>query len=283
MGPDQPVKSKRTETEPKPAAQPEPKKKGLSKGAIWGIVLGSVGLVLVIVGVILALVFLGPPSKADYEKAYDKVSRMKDTYSDMDIEDDLEDAKSIEDIDKIVDNVKKIYDKDINELGGMKAMNDQDVKKAFEEYKKRYNDAMPHLRDYLKTTFAVKDISSKCGYKIFTINYSDKDKSTAQKNFDNKSKDCVKILDSLESTNDENVQKFAKKFKEYVSKFRTYVGDYADARGKNDYAAMSKLKYPSSSEKPSVYDLRNNLSDDLEEYDITDSFNELQKLLKNKI
>ena len=44
-------------------------KKGLSKGALWGIIGGSIGLIVIIVGIVLAVVFLGGPSKADYQEA----------------------------------------------------------------------------------------------------------------------------------------------------------------------------------------------------------------------
>lgn len=285
MGPQQPEQSKQLETpnQPGQSSQPTSPKKGLSKGAVWGIVLGSVALVLVIVGVILALILLGPPTKADYEKAYDKTKQMEDDYSDLDINDKLTDAKTVEDIDKIIDDVKARYDKDNNELGGMKAMNDQDVKKAFEEYKKRYSDAIPYLRSSLKSMFSVRDVNSKCGYKIFTMDYAARDKETALKSFDDKTKDCLKVLDDLEKTDDEKVKKFAKEYKDYIGKYRTYAGDYADARGKNDYSAMSKLKYPSASDMPSVYGLRDESASDLEKYNFTEAFGDLQSVLKKKI
>lgn len=58
-------------------------KKGLSKGALWGIIGGGVGLVLVIVGVVLALTLFGGPTKADYSKAGDKVSEANSAYNNM--------------------------------------------------------------------------------------------------------------------------------------------------------------------------------------------------------
>ena len=50
---------------------PIPPKKGLSKGALWGIIGGSVAFILLIVGIILAVVFLGGPNKEDYKIALD--------------------------------------------------------------------------------------------------------------------------------------------------------------------------------------------------------------------
>ena len=44
-------------------------KKGLSKSALWGIISGSIGLIVIVVGIVLAVIFLGGPSKADYQEA----------------------------------------------------------------------------------------------------------------------------------------------------------------------------------------------------------------------
>ena len=53
--------------------QMQPKKK-MSKGALWGIIGGKIGLVVIIVGVVLAVLLLGGPSKADYKAAGEKLN-----------------------------------------------------------------------------------------------------------------------------------------------------------------------------------------------------------------
>ena len=51
-----------------------PPKKKMSKGALWGIIGGSIGLIILIVGIVLAIIFLGGPSKADYKDLISQIN-----------------------------------------------------------------------------------------------------------------------------------------------------------------------------------------------------------------
>ena len=62
----QPISSQVPE-QPSALLYQTPSRKKLSRGTLWGIIGGSIGLVVVVVAVILAIVFLGGPSKEDYK------------------------------------------------------------------------------------------------------------------------------------------------------------------------------------------------------------------------
>lgn len=116
-------------------------KKGLSKGVIWGIVGGAVGLLLIIVGVVLAVTVFGGPSKQDYLKANEKLNEAKSAYNDIGslqyistysltettVKNDLEKLKT----------AKSTVDSTIEAFGKMKAVNDKDVKESYNKLKER--------------------------------------------------------------------------------------------------------------------------------------------------
>lgn len=66
-------------------AVPAPKK-GLSKGAIMGIIGGAVGLLLLLVGIVLAIVLFGAPTRSDFSKAGDKITEANSSYNDMSLD-----------------------------------------------------------------------------------------------------------------------------------------------------------------------------------------------------
>lgn len=263
-------------------------KQGLSKKALTAIIAGGVGLILLIVGIILAVVLLGPPSKADYKKAYDKAEAMVTKYNNSSstfsgaFTDDLKNAKTDSDIDKAVDKVKADYDKDNTELAGMKAMNDSEVKKAFDDYKKKYDAAFPYIKTTLKGYLAYQSISKACSYSaISSMSYSTKDKASAQSDYDNKAKPCLDALKTFESSNDQKQKDFAKAYKDYIQKMHDYVGAYAEASATKNYSAMSNLDRPSSVDLPYASDLMPK-SGESDSYEFTNEFNDLVEILHKK-
>ena len=75
--PSQPVPPVPQPQQPLQQGVPMQPKKGLSKGALWGIISGSIGLIVIVVGIVLAVIFLGGPSKADYQEAAKAIKEFK--------------------------------------------------------------------------------------------------------------------------------------------------------------------------------------------------------------
>ncbi len=124
---------------PQPVMGMPAPKKGLGKGALFGIIGGAVGLVLLIIGLILALTIFGGPSKDDFRKAGDKLNEATTSYNTMTSLQYISTYSATEttvknDLQKIKD-VKAKVNATVDELGKMKAVNDSDVKDAYNKLK----------------------------------------------------------------------------------------------------------------------------------------------------
>lgn len=154
-----------------------PAKKGLSKGALWGIIGGVVGLVVLIVGVVLAVVFLGGPTRADYQAAnavssdliseYNKTERVYITSYTSD-----EDRQSqIDDYKKSYASVVEKY----NRLKDMKAVkNDPEVAEKFKAISAKYDKYVEAHETKLEAYDKIYSLLSK-------INSSPSDADSAMK------------------------------------------------------------------------------------------------------
>lgn len=122
--------------QPMPMPMPGPvQKKGASKGLIFGIIGGVVALILLVVGVILALVVFGGPSKNDYASANVKLNEVKDSYNQLTSLEYVSTygvtATSVQtNLDKLK-SIKSNVDTGVSELGKMRAMNNKDVKASY--------------------------------------------------------------------------------------------------------------------------------------------------------
>ncbi len=114
--------------------QPIPPKKGLSKGALWGIIGGSIAFVLLIVGIILAVVFLSGPSKEDYLAIQSQVKDIKEQRNKINkalpvhINAIFSGANSNGDLKKALDS----YSSGIDKLKDAPALKDKEVKKSYD-------------------------------------------------------------------------------------------------------------------------------------------------------
>ncbi len=142
--PQQPVMAPQPEaygSVPQPVmAYPTPKK-GLSKGALFGIIGGAVGLVLLIAGVVVGFALLGGPSKEDYRKADEKLGEAKTAYSGLSSLEYISTYGATEttaknDLQK-VEAAKLKINSAVDEIGKMKAVNDKDVKVSYDKLEVR--------------------------------------------------------------------------------------------------------------------------------------------------
>lgn len=140
---------------------PQYPKQGMSKGLLWGLIGGGVALVLLIISVVVFFVFFGPPSRDDYAKAYNKVAGFNARTV-------REKAASSDDAEAAINELTTKVDKHLDELGKMRAMHDGDVKKAYDNLKKEYEERKPLLREYAATTVAKKEYNKNCNSRSTT-------------------------------------------------------------------------------------------------------------------
>lgn len=113
-------------------------KKGLSKGMLWGIIGGAAGLILLIIGVVLAVTVFGGPSKADYSKAGEKVTEANSAYNDMgtivyDLTSSSSTATSRKNAQDSMNQKLETFNTAITEAGKMKGITgDKEVKAKYD-------------------------------------------------------------------------------------------------------------------------------------------------------
>lgn len=295
--------SKRAAAEPAPAAQPQPQpqpisqqpaqpapgqpqpmqpgvagvppqypKQGMSKGLLWGLIGGGVALVLLIIGVVVFFVFFGPPSRDDYAKAYNKVASF-DARTVREITANSDDAEAA--TNELITKV----DKHLDELGKMRAMHDGDVKKAYDNLKKEYEERKPLLREYAATTVAKKEYNKNCNSRSTTyISMSSVGSGDeAGKKFDEQQGACIKTLDKLKQSQYESIRKYAENQSQYLKELRAY---YVSAVNYLKSREGSMPKVPRSKGGYLGKDINSKISD--AGTSISDAKRELRQVLRAK-
>ena len=234
----QPVPSAPQSQQPLQQGVPMQPKKGLSKGALWGIIGGSIGLIVIVVGIVLAVIFLGGPSKADYQEA---AKAMKE-FDGNSLNSALKSSNA--------DNAKKLIEEAVGradlmmkKLDSSKIMRDEETKKSFGEYKTAYEKVRPNLLAIASLIGDMKDFSKKCAPSFF--GYVGKSGDEVKKLYDEKMSDCYKLLDNVAKSEQKEAQDFGKQMKEYYK----LLGDYFVARANKDYTTRVP-RLPSGSSNP---------------------------------
>ena len=196
---------------------PQYPKQGMSKGLLWGLIGGGVALVLLIISVVVFFVFFGPPSRDDYAKAYNKVAGFNARTV-------REKAASSDDAEAAINELTTKVDKHLDELGKMRAMHDGDVKKAYDNLKKEYEERKPLLHEYAATTVAKKEYNKNCNSRSTTyISMSSVGSGDeAGKKFDEQQGTCIKTLDKLKQSQYESIRKYAESQSQYLKELRAY-------------------------------------------------------------
>lgn len=103
---------------------PMPPKQGMSKGLLWSLIGGGIGIFVLIIIIIVCIVLFSGPSTEDYRKAYAMMNSFDSTSLNIDRSDP----------ETSINEVVRKADDHFDKLGKAAAMRDGEVKKAFEEY-----------------------------------------------------------------------------------------------------------------------------------------------------
>ena len=131
---------------------PMPPKQGMSKGLLWSLIGGGIGIFVLIIIIIVCIVLFSGPSTEDYRKAYAMMNSFDSTSLNIDRSDP----------ETSINEVVRKADDHFDKLGKAAAMRDGEVKKAFEEYKSDYEKVKPLLKESGAVATAYKEYSNSC-------------------------------------------------------------------------------------------------------------------------
>ncbi|PID33093.1 hypothetical protein CR969_02575 [Candidatus Saccharibacteria bacterium] len=275
-------------TQPVPPVQPvqpvaapslAPKKSKL--GVIIG---GSVALVLLIVGIILAVLFLSGPSQRDYKQAADKYeeigqklmsvgTKSSSVYYGFSSSTETSFKNDIEDIKESLEKIKK-YNK---ELGEMKAVKKGPAKEPYDKFNDKFDKFVTYVEEFSDSMVAAKEGFSGCdramnGSSSVTIKAIN---------------DCVADMGSAE----DKVKN--KTLKEFISKFKSEMKLMSDLYAKakaiknpygrdyDKYRALKEQLYEVQGRlRDAAQDMRSDIEKDMKKLDPRDEAKELSKILR---
>jgi uncharacterized protein YfbU (UPF0304 family) len=255
--------------------QPMMPKKGANKGLIWGLIGGGIGLFVLVAIIIIAVVFFGGPSKADYADA----ARMMSEFDSKNISNSESFTKSgggAEEYKKNVDKLLDEYDAYMEKLGKSKAMRDSEAKKMYDEISTDYKKVKPMLQELANAYVLYSGYSSSCTSKY--VSYVNKSGEQVGKEFDSAMSDCFSALSKMEKSDDEVTKKFAETMTKYYKDMREYYVKTAERFSSKDYSSA----LPSYPKYPSVDDPLTSIADSVKDVKLTDKENKLYKYLQEK-
>ncbi|MDO4781371.1 MAG: hypothetical protein Q4A34_03225 [Candidatus Saccharibacteria bacterium] len=231
-----------------------PPKKGLSKGALWGIIGGSVAFILLIVGVVLAVVFLGEPSKEDYLAFQSQVKDIKERRKKMNdaMEPYLRDVLDNKKSDGSLRAVTKEYSEGVVKLESMKAGINEEVKKAYQELKSEHDATKTYVDALLEIEGPLIKAGEKCDRTTSHITNLRSRTSTARQYV----RECMEQFDILANSKAEKVAAYGKRQKAMYGKIIAALDDMIkaiDNRNRDDFvAAQNNLASAASQYDTSV-------------------------------
>ena len=258
-----------------------PPKKKMSKGALWGIIGGSIGLIILIVGIVLAVIFLGGPSKADYQAAQEKMNSIITKYnkvsSSLSYISTSETKSSLESNRDKITTAKGDINKALTDLGKMKAVtNDKEVREKYDNIKNRlekFNEVMDALGEvYGKLLPAMSEYAStSSSYNISNLATSIK-----------KTKQDLKNADIKHEYN----KKFVKDFTEQLEKMEEMLPKIIEMRSdykKYDSSYMTEFYTINTKIQKIAREWQSNMQKIGEEGELRNELNSLEDILVDKV
>ena len=248
-----------------------PPKKKMSKGALWGIIGGSIGLVVVVVAVILAIVFLGGPSKEDYKDLVSIINSFNRSEISEDVSSDLDNYK--ENVNKAIEKVDEYHKK----IDSHKALKDKELKTAYDKYISEWDKSKKQLVEVADGMSSYRKYAKACKAYV-GVSYATKTGDEVAKEFDEKMKGCSKTLKDMEKSSNSKVSEFAKKMSEYYSSLKKYYVDVAKRYSSKDFSSS----YPKFPKFPSGSSLVSSISKGTDMKALDDSYNDFKNILEEK-
>ena len=268
--PAQPAPGQPQPMQPQPGRPmgPMPPKQGMSKGLLWSLIGGGIGIFVLIIIIIVCIVLFSGPSTEDYRKAY----AMMNSFDSTSINIDRSDPETS--INEVVRKADDHFDK----LGKAAAMRDSEVKKAFEKYKDDYEKVKPLLKESGAVATAYKEYSSSCRTSYSSPLSSASGDEAGQK-YDEQQKSCLNALNKMKDSQYASVRDYANEQIKYRKEMRAYYVALVNYYKNRDSSSGSpkRPEIPSTSLTKSLYDKLKDAQSSSKE-----SVRELRDILRTK-
>ncbi len=252
-----------------------PPKKKMSKGVLWGII-GGVVAIIAIVGIVLAFVFLGGSgdkkgggqvSKEEYKDFYSQINKLE-------ISRDIEGTKYISLSYRTFERILGEIDEKHKELGSHKALADEDLKEAYDEVLKAWNDSIkPAI--YAADKVRTDEDAMSCELNTYA-SYMKPNREAIDTALASREERCMKAVERFEKSDDKIVSQYGKALRKYWSEdIKTFLLESYKYYSELKNNPNTKLRKPKEPKKPEVQG-ENSRSDYLEDYAY------LKKLAKKK-
>ena len=194
-----------------------PPKKKMSKGALWGIIGGIIGLTITIVGVVLAVILLSGPSKEDYKDLLSQFTSI-DLKSSFVSDNSKKNIKA--ETDKMVGKVDDLNKK----MSSHRALKDKEVKEAYDKYIDSWNNGAKEYIEFVGA-YTEYNFSKTCSLPSGLSGYIREAKDEVAEYYDSKMKDCMDYLDKMSKSDNKTVSEYGKNLKKYYTEIRQYILD----------------------------------------------------------
>lgn len=195
-----------------------PPKNNMSKGVVWGIVGASIGLLILIVGIVLAVVFLGGSEDKKDDKGGSQVSKegykpTKEDYKDLlskvkefDPKGQVSGSASKRNGSSLASNYEHIIsvtDDYYKSTSSHKALGDKELKESYDKHHKAWTDKVKPTFEGVVAVFKDEDFKAKCiGVSVGNSGARKFSKS-----------ECLEALNKLESSDNKFISQYAKDLK----------------------------------------------------------------------
>lgn len=245
-----------------------PPKQGMSKGLLWSLIGGGIGIFVLIIIIIVCIVLFSGPSTEDYRKAYAMMNSFDSTSLNIDRSDP----------ETSINEVVRKADDHFDKLGKAAAMRDGEVKKAFEEYKSDYEKVKPLLKESGAVATAYKEYSNSCRTSYSSPLSSASGDEAGQK-YDEQQKSCLNALNKMKDSQYASVRDYANEQIKYRKEMRAYYVALVNYYKNRDSSSSSpkRPEIPSTSLTKSLYDKLKDAQSSSKE-----SVRELRDILRTK-
>lgn len=268
--PAQPAPGQPQPMQPQPGRPmgPMPPKQGMSKGLLWSLIGGGIGIFVLIIIIIVCIVLFSGPSTEDYRKAYAMMNSFDSTSLNIDRSDP----------ETSINEVVRKADDHFDKLGKAAAMRDGEVKKAFEEYKSDYEKVKPLLKESGAVATAYKEYSNSCRTSYSSPLSSASGDEAGQK-YDEQQSSCLKALNKMKDSQYASVRDYANEQIKYRKEMRAYYVALVNYYKNRDSSSGSpkRPEIPSTSLTKSLYDKLKDAQSSAK-----DSVRELRDILRTK-
>ena len=268
--PAQPAPGQPQPMQPQPGRPmgPVPPKQGMSKGLLWSLIGGGIGIFVLIIIIIVCIVLFSGPSTEDYRKAYSMMNSFDSTSINIDRSDP----------ETSINEVVRKADDHFDKLGKAAAMRDSEVKKAFEKYKDDYEKVKPLLKESGAVATAYKEYSSSCRTSYSSPLSSASGDEAGQK-YDEQQKSCLNALNKMKDSQYASVRDYANEQIKYRKEMRAYYVALVNYYKNRDSSGGSpkRPEIPSTSLTKSLYDKLKDAQSSSKE-----SVRELRDILRTK-